>query len=164
MKQKQKATLIRLLYSDTTPAGFAYGLYKHSRSAGLIEDEAGRIFNSRLLDDLGLLNKVWDGRSLTVDRRSGSFFVDDPRATVSWMVQPHIFGKYMESKGDEARGIGFLARCLVSYPVSTQGSRFELNKPMENEKIDAFRRRIRDLLQGQVDLLMPKVRHDEVQE
>lgn len=164
MKRKNIRPSIRMLYSDTTPAGFAHGLYKNSSSAGLIEDEAGRIFNSRLLDDLGLLNKVWDGRSLTVDRRSGSFFVAAPRATISWMVQPQIFNKYMENKGDEARGIGFLARCLVSYPVSTQGSRFELNKPVESEKIDAFRRRIRDLLQGQVALLMPKVRHDEVQE
>ncbi len=138
-------------------------VYKHSRSAGLIEDEAGRIFNSRLLDDLGLLNKVWDGRNVTVDRRSESFFVAGPRATISWMVQPHIFNKYMERKGDAARGIGFFARCLVSYPQSNQGWRFELNNSVEGKKIDAFRCRVLTLLHGQIDLLMPTKSHDETE-
>lgn len=152
---------IRLLYSDATPAGFLYNLYINSKSAGLIEDEAGRIFNSRIVDDLGLLNKVWDARSVTVDRRSGSFCVREPRATISWMVQPAIFSKYMDRKGESARGIGFLARCLVSYPQSTQGTRFLMNGIMDVEKIDAFRCRIRTLLEDQLELLTPEVQSDE---
>lgn len=155
---------IRLLYSDATPAGFLYNLYINSRSAGFIEDEAGRIFNSSIVDDLGLLNKLWDARSITVDRRSGSFCVREPRATISWMVQPAIFSKYMDRKGECARGIGFLARSLVSYPQSTQGTRFLMNGIMDVEKIDAFQSRVRTLLEEQLELLTPEVHSNEKQD
>ena len=45
----------KLLYSDVTPAAFLYGLHQNTKSAGIFDDEAGRIFNGPLVDDLGLL-------------------------------------------------------------------------------------------------------------
>ena len=62
----------------------------------------------------------------------------------------------MERKGDDARGIGFLARCLVSYPPSTQGTRFLRSLPENLDAIQSFKERIRELLEGQIELLRPE--------
>ena len=153
MKERRIVGEIRLLYSDTTPAAFLVGLHDNSRSAGLWEDEAGRIFNTRLVEDLGLLNKLWNGSDITVDRKHESFRIRAPRCTISWMVQPSIFRRFMERKGEDARGIGFLARCLVSYPPSTQGTRFLRSMPENLDAIQKFGDRIIELLNGQTDLL-----------
>ncbi len=147
---------IRLLYSDTTPVAFLAGLHANSRSAGLCEDEAARMFNGRLIDDLGLLNKLWNGSDIRFDRKKESFRVRSPRCTISWMVQPVVFRRFMERKGDDARGIGFLARCLVSYPPSTQGTRFLRSLPENLDAIQSFKERIRELLEGQIELLRPE--------
>jgi hypothetical protein len=154
---------IRLLYSDVTPQAYLFGLWLNSRSAGLVEDEAGRIFSSRLVDDLGLLNKLWDGRDVTVDRRTGSFKLRAPRTTINWMVQPEVFRQFMERKGENARGVGFLARCLVCYPQTTQGTRLLRQHINAGDKIAQFRLRILELLNDQVDLLTPEVRNVEQQ-
>lgn len=156
MKARKITGEIRLLYSDTNPAAFLAGLRDNSRSAGLCEDEAARMFNSRLVDDLGLLNKLWNGSDITVDRKRESFRIRAPRCTISWMVQPTVFKKFMERKGEDARGIGFLARCLVSYPTSTQGTRFLRCLPDDLDAIQKFGDRILELLNDQIDLLRPE--------
>ena len=156
MKERRITGEIRLLYSDTTPAAFLLGLHENSRSAGLWEDEAGRIFNTRLVEDLGLLNKLWNGNDITIDRKHESFRIRAPRCTISWMVQPSIFRRFMERKGEDARGIGFLARCLVSYPSSTQGTRFLRSIPENLDAIQSFKERIRELLEDQIELLRPE--------
>jgi hypothetical protein len=107
----------RYIYDDITPADFLFKLHSNTPSAGIISDEVGRIFSSRLVDDLGLLNLAWDGGEVRVDRRtSESFVVKDVRVSLSWLVQEAVFKKFLDSKGDEARGIGFLSRCLISRP------------------------------------------------
>ena len=137
----------KLIYNDVTPAAFIYGLHANSKSAGIFDDEAGRIFSSSLVDDLGLLNKGWSGSDIHVDRRTSECFtVKDARVTISWMVQEPVFLKYLERKGDQARGIGFLARCLVSRPESTQGSRFISGTPITFKSLPIFHRRISELL------------------
>lgn len=151
ISERKIAAKIRILYADITPAAFVAALNNNSRSAGLCEDEAGRIFNSRLVDDLALLNKCWNGSDVTVDRKHESLRIRSPRCTVSWMVQPAIFGKFMERKGDDARGVGFLARCLVSYPISTQGTRFIRSRPENLEAIEKFNERVLLLLNDQMD-------------
>ena len=93
MKRRQNSGRIRLVYSDTTPAAFLAGLHHNSRSASLHEDEAGRIIESRLGEDLGLLSKLWNGSDITVDRKHESFKLHAPRCTISWMIQPAVFKK-----------------------------------------------------------------------
>lgn len=156
-QEQTQSGKLRLLYSDTTPIAFLHGINQNSRSAGLCEDEAGRIFNSRLVDDLGLLNKLWNGSDVTVDRRYESFSVRSPRCTIAWLVQPAVFTKFMERRGDDARGIGFLARCLVSYPVSTQGTRFLRGLPQDLTAIRSFSDRVFALLHDQTDRLQPQL-------
>jgi hypothetical protein len=71
------------------------------------------------------------------------------------MVQPNIFEKYMNRRGDDARGIGFLARCHVCYPESTQGSRFIKPRPEELVYVKSFKQRCLELLNEQVDRFIP---------
>lgn len=154
---------LRLLYSDVTPQAFLYGLHRNGRSAGLIDDEAGRILSGPMVDDLGLLNKVWNGGDISVDRRSGSFEVLSPRATISWLVQPAIFKKFMDRKGDEARGIGFLARTLTCFPPTTQGTRFIGCEAPSSEKITRFQARITELLTQQQTALIDQNDPEEIE-
>lgn len=115
----------RFIYSDTTPIGFVQCLSRNSPNALLIEDEAGRVFSSDLIGDLALLNKGWDGATIYVDRAKTSFRVINPRVGISWMIQPRVFKDFLDKKGDQAKRIGFFARCLVAHPQSTQGNRFK---------------------------------------
>lgn len=158
MTERKITGKIRLLYADATPAAFLAGLHNNSRSAGLSEDEAARMFIGRLVDDLGLLNKIWNGSDITFDRKYESFRIRAPRCTISWMVQPVVFKRFMERKGEDARGIGFLARCLVCYPLSTQGTRFLRSLPENLDAIQQFSDRIFELLNDQIALLRPEQR------
>ncbi len=70
----------RLLYADATPEALAYGLAKQWPSGGVVSAEAGIVFGSHgmgkdsVMRNLGLLNQLWDGASLTIDRRSTESF------------------------------------------------------------------------------------------
>lgn len=157
---------ITLLYADTTPAAFVAGLAENSRSAGLCEDEAGRIFEGRLVNDLGLLTKAWNGSDIVVDRRHGRFKIRDPRCTISWMVQPQVFQAFMQRKGENARGIGFLSRCLVCYPISKMGFRPSQNNTAPLDSIAWFNSRTLELLKSQVNQLCAdsqKAKSDSIQ-
>lgn len=79
----------RLLYVDATPEALAYGLAKQWPSGGVVSAEAGIVFGSHgmgkdsVMRNLGLLNQLWDGKSLTIDRRTTeSFTVRGARGAV----------------------------------------------------------------------------------
>jgi len=120
----------RLLYADATPEALAYGLAKQWPSGGVVSAEAGIVFGSHgmgkdsVMRNLGLLNQLWDGKSLTIDRRSTeSFTVRGARLTVALQVQEPTLREFFTRSGALARGTGFLARFLVAWPESTQGMR-----------------------------------------
>ena len=120
----------RLIYTDATPEALAYGLAKQWPSGGVISAEAGVVFGSHgmgkdsVMRNLGLLNHLWDGASLTIDRRSTeSFTVRGARLTMALQVQETTLRSFLDKSGDLARGSGFLARFLVAWPESTQGFR-----------------------------------------
>jgi putative DNA primase/helicase len=120
----------RLLYADATPEALAYGLAKQWPSGGVVSAEAGIVFgshgmgNDSVMRNLGLLNQLWDGRTLTIDRRSTeSFSVRGARLTMALQVQEPTLREFLNRSGALARGTGFLARFLVAWPKSTQGMR-----------------------------------------
>ena len=144
---------LKMLYTDMTPEGLLKGLHLKHRHAGLIAAEGGIVFNSRAMQNLGLLNDLWDGRDVPVDRASSeSFTVRDARLTISVMVQPDIIRKYLSKKGPEFSGSGFRARALWSQPESTQGTRFIVNPNPSMEHLDRFGDRLwRILLESMPD-------------
>ncbi|MDA3876917.1 MAG: YfjI family protein, partial [Halothiobacillus sp.] len=148
LQEPQRPKCPKLIYNDVTPAALKFGLSESWPSAGIISDEAGSVFNGLALSEPGLFNSLWGGSDITVDRRSsGSFTVRDPRLTISLMLQPGIFGQYMGRKGKEFRDIGFLARFLVAYPISTQGTRLNNHRePPSWDNLERFQGRLTQIL------------------
>ncbi len=50
--------------------------------------------------------------------------IENAKITLSLMVQPGLFDRYMERKGSVARDRIVVARCLISKPATTPGKRF----------------------------------------
>ena len=145
--------IARLLYADATPEALAYGLAKQWPSGGVVSAEAGIVFGSHgmgkdsVMRNLGLLNQLWDGASLTIDRRSSeSFTVRGARLTVALQVQEPTLREFLTRSGGLARGTGFLARFLLAWPESTQGQRPFTEAPSNWPHLAAFNRRIAEIL------------------
>ena len=143
----------RLLYTDATPEALAFGLAKQWPSGAVVSAEAGIVFGSHgmskdsVMRNLGLLNQLWDGTSLTVDRRSTeSFTVRGARLTMALQVQEPTLHEFFERTGALARGTGFLARFLVACPESTQGQRHFADGPANWPHLAEFHRRITAIL------------------
>ena len=63
-----------------------------NRSFALVSSEGGIIFDGRAMSKLGILNSLWDGGSLFIDRKSSpGIILKDPRLTVSVMIQPDVY-------------------------------------------------------------------------
>lgn len=90
----------------------------------LSSNDGGSIFQGPALRDIPLLNKAWDGSPITINRVSREAIkINEYRLTIAVATQPSSFSKFMKENGDKARGSGFLARALLTYPQSTQGTR-----------------------------------------
>jgi putative DNA primase/helicase len=155
LQSEEPATLRvpKLLLGDETPENLAYTLAKNWPSAGVMSSEAGVVFGSHGMNqenamrNLGLLNTLWDGGSHSVGRRtSESFTVRGARLTMGLMVQEQTLRDYLAKVGPLARGSGFLARFMVAWPRSTQGTRFFEEAPQDWPHLAAFNRRIGDIL------------------
>lgn len=120
-----KPLVMRMLFDDVSPTAIISSLHDQWPSAGILSDEAGKLFNSKTFDNIGLYNKLWDGDSISLDRHrtTDSYTVTNGRLTVSLMSQQQTFRDFLEKQGNLARDNGFLARCLTCWPHSTQGYR-----------------------------------------
>ncbi|MGJ0485120.1 MAG: YfjI family protein [Methylomicrobium sp.] len=143
----------RLILGDETPENLAYTLAKNWPSAGVVSSEAGVVFGAHgmgkdsVMRNLGLLNVMWDGGSLSIGRRtSESFTVKGARLTVALQIQEATLRAFFDKSGGLARGTGFLARFLVAWPESTQGYRPFTDPPDTWPRLAAFNRRITEIL------------------
>lgn len=144
----------RLLYSDATPEALTWGLAKEWPSGGVLSSEAGVVFGSHgmggdsIMRNLSTLNLLWDGAEQRFDRRKAdsSFMVKGARLTVALQVQEATLRAFFDKSGVLARGSGFLARFLVSWPESTQGRRMFEEPPATWPALDAYRARLASIL------------------
>ncbi len=157
---KPKPPIIpRLLYTDATPEALAYELAKQWPSGGVVSAEAGIVFGGHgmgkdsVMRNLGLLNILWDGGHLNIDRRtSESFTVGNARLTMALQVQEATLRSFFDRSGDLARGSGFLARFLIAWPESTQGHRSFTEAPADWPALAAFNQRIKEILTHTVSI------------
>ncbi len=143
----------RLIYADATPEALAYGLAHYWPSGGVVSAEGGLVFGSHgmgkdsIMRNLAMLNQLWDGNHLTIDRRTTeSFTVKGVRLTMALQVQEPTLCEFFTRSGALARGTGFLARFLVAWPESTQGFRPFTEAPANWPHLAAFNRRITEIL------------------
>lgn len=145
----------KLLRGDETPEHLAWTLAKHWPAAGVVSSEAGVIFGAHgmgkdsVMRNLGLLNVLWDGGTLSIGRKtSESFDVQGARLTLGLQIQEATLRAFHEQSGALARGSGFMARFLISWPESTQGKRPFKEAPTNWPGLTAFSHRLRALLKA----------------
>ena len=153
-QQAEPPRIPRLIYADATPEALAYGLAHYWPSGGVVSAEGGLVFGSHgmgkesIMRNLAMLNQLWDGNHLTIDRRTTeSFTVKGVRLTMALQVQEPTLREFFTRSGALARGTGFLARFLVAWPESTQGYRAFTEAPANWPHLAAFNRRIADILE-----------------
>ncbi|MBO0615286.1 YfjI family protein [Thiothrix fructosivorans] len=150
-----------MVFEDSTPESIAFDLAHKWASAGILSDEAGVVFGGHgmkadnITKNLAVLNKLWEGGSLSIKRRGdgGSFNVRNVRLSAGLAVQPSIIQNFYETNGDIARGSGFAARFLLAYPESTQGGRFltldEITTQHPKKSLNLFYAKLHDVLERQ---------------
>lgn len=142
----------RRIMNDTTPAALKDHLSGERRSVGIMSDEGGIIFGGSALSELPLINKLWDGTTISVDRKNKpGIQISEARTTISVQIQSAIFDGFEKVKGNIARHSGYFARCLICQPESTQGRRQISNPVVSKEYLPIFNKRIKELILDDVD-------------
>ncbi|WP_263068387.1 YfjI family protein [Enterobacter huaxiensis] len=137
----------KLTFNDTTTAAIKEYLCGDWRSIGILSDEAGTIFNGYALNELPFVNKMWDGATYSVERKNApERLIKNARLTLSLQVQPVVINRYIERKGDVAKGIGFFARTLINRPFSTQGYRQITNPVVSSEHLPLLHERLMEIV------------------
>jgi putative DNA primase/helicase len=152
-KEPRAPKVPRLIYVDATPEALTFSLAKQWPSGGVISSEAGSVFGGHgmsgdsVMRNLSVLNQLWDGATLSTERRtSESFDVRGARLTMALQVQEATLRAFFESTKGLARGIGFMARFLVSWPQSTQGTRNFTEAPTNWPALATFNNRLTAIL------------------
>jgi putative DNA primase/helicase len=158
-KSPEEPRVPRLIYADVTPEQLKWDLAKVWPSAGVVTSEGGSVLGAHgmgqesIMRNLATYNQLWDGADLPTDRRSTeSFTVRGARLTIAIQVQEVPLRVFLNASGELARGIGFLSRCLLAWPESTQGSRAFTDAPPAWPQLEAFNGRLAAILNQDVDL------------
>jgi Protein of unknown function (DUF3987) len=138
--QPQPDKLTKIIYQDATIPALIDGLHHNNASAALMSSEAGSILGGNATADLPLLNQLWDGEPISFKRKrpQTDIYLTNARLTVSLMTQYGPFRKFVNARQGNALEVGFLARCLFSYPVSRQGYRFNTLHPQDAHYYDSI--------------------------
>jgi len=143
----------RLIYGDVTPEALKHNMIEVWPSVGVISSEGGVVFGAHgmkkdsIMSNLATYNQGWDGKSIPTDRRTTtSLGTQEVRLTMAIQVQEATLKDFTSRLGTLARGTGYFARVLFSWPESTQGSRFFTEPPETWPYLDKFNKRITDIL------------------
>lgn len=149
---KKVQAQLRIIQDSTTDALVQF-LAEMGGSAGLLSDEGGMIFKSRISSNLAPLNSIWSGDGYKTDRLDSSrsyALSQNVRLTTLIMVQPKTFQAFLSDKGELSRDNGYLARALICQPPSRQGIRFISNNQSQMPMfgLQMFHYRIREVLES----------------
>ena len=153
-------SLKQLIVSDITTQAMLEVL-SQSPSIGLFSDEGSKILEGFALQFPAHYNSLWSGDEVQFNRKtSGSFVLTDASLSVLVMVQVKAYLRFMQKKGEAMDDLGVLARTLIAWPLSTQGTQqYKGYQFYENyvrgAGLSAFNRRISQLL-NDMDLDNPR--------
>ena len=158
-KKPEAPRVPRLIYGDATPESLKWNLAKSWPSGGVVSSEAGLVFGSHgmgsdsVMRNLSTLNLLWDGQAIQTERRTSECFtVRGARLTIGLQTQEATLLSFFGKSGELARGCGFLARFLVAWPESTQGTRAFTEAPAAWPKLGALNSRIGEILEQEVSI------------
>ena len=147
-----------LYFEDATQEALAVHLANGWPSSALWSDEAGIVLGSHSMQSnptrfVAVLNRLWEGKTFSTHRKtSQNFTIQNRRLTVNLMMQPMLLKQLSAQALGIHRQSGFLARCLVAYPGSAMGERFYQEPPEDNNKNEAFNKRLTDCLEQTEEL------------
>jgi len=147
-----------IYFEDSTQEALAHDLALGWPSASLWSDEAAIVLGSHSMQSnptrfVALLNRTWDGKALSVQRKTqDNFILENRRLTINLMMQPLLLQKLASQAQGICRQSGFLARCLIAYPPSTMGNRFYREPPKTIDGLDVYEKHITDCLNYSQDL------------
>lgn len=138
----------RIMRQNATLRAIMEAFEGDGETAAFMGDEGEIIIKGGALNQIGILNKMWDGSPLlTLDRSEHvSVIVRNPRVTVSYMVQSAVLEDLLERRGNIMRGSGHWARYLVGWPASTQGTRYTYHLKQTWHHLPRFHERVTELL------------------
>ncbi|MDH5637728.1 MAG: DUF3987 domain-containing protein, partial [Nitrospinota bacterium] len=159
-RTKPKAPIIpRLLHNNATTEALIRNLAKGWPSGGMITSEAGTVFGGHSMKAEGIkanlaqLNLLWDGAPVSSERiTTDEYSAYGIRFTVCLAVQPAVLQNFHDDNAELARGSGFWARFLLSWPESTQGIRFYVEPPIDTPALSNFNKRIADIVAAELPL------------
>jgi hypothetical protein len=121
-------------------------------SLGLFSDEGGQFLGGHAMNSdnrqktLAALNSLWQGDAIRRTRAGdGHMSLYGRRLALHLMAQPAVAQGFMADP--LADGSGFLARCLISEPQSTIGTRRHANARHDPAALAAFGARLREILE-----------------
>ncbi len=149
----EKPKIPKLLIGDATCEALTYRLSQNWPVGGVLSSEAGIVLGGHamgkdsVMRNLATLNTLWDGQALSVERRtSESYAIRSARLSLGLAVQPETVRQFIDGTGGLARGSGFLARFLVTWPESTQGKRKFREPPEHWPALSKFQQQLSNLL------------------
>ncbi len=157
--------LPELYFEDVTQEGLIHTLSRGWPSSSLWSDEGGIILSGNGMQAnttkfLTTLSRLWDGNPFLAHRKtSSSIVMEHRRFTVSIMLQPLLLKQLLKRQDGIARQSGFLARTLITEPISTMGTRYYQTPPESVDGLNAFHQRIIECL-NQTLVLDKKGCHD----
>jgi len=151
-KEPVKPRLNRLIRQDISHVSVCKALEGDGKSIALMTDEGQILLESNVMRHIGVLNKIWDGtRLLTYDRADDTIIVQNPRTTISIMVQPHVLNKFLAKHGALAHGSGHWARYLIARSPSIQGFRPPILSDRTHVDLVPFHARVAELLRDYLE-------------
>lgn len=151
-KEPVKPRLNRLIRQDISHVAVCKALEGNGRQIALMTDEGQILLNSNVMRHIGVLNKIWDGtRLLTYDRADDTVIVQNPRATISIMVQPEVLNKFLAKHGTLTHGSGHWARYLIARSPSIQGFRPPTLSDLPRIDLVPFHARVAELLHAYLE-------------
>jgi len=146
--QPKMPVIPQFILTDATEAALHKSLNVWP-SIGFICNDASKILNGRSGEYLSTLNLAWDGQPLKINRKTtDSYYIDGARITLSLMIQPKSFQRFISNRGALARDNGFFSRMLICFPPSTQGYRenWHIDVP-EFTNVHKVQQRIKELME-----------------
>ena len=157
--EPERPRVPHLLLGDATPEGLSISLTREWPSGGIFSSEGGVILGSHgmgsdsLMRNLGILNVLWDGGTHQMTRRtSDRIEIRGVRLTMALQTQEQTLKEFFSKTSGLARGMGFFARFLVTFPESTQGTRLFSEAPTAWPNLNKFRRRLDELLNTPLEM------------
>jgi hypothetical protein len=136
----------KFLYEDVTGPGLWKSMKQCVRSAAVVSSEASAALGKWLQQDLCNFNSANDGEVIDIARSGDGTFEIPAILTFLLMLQPELFDKFLDKKGDDLRDLGIFARFLVCRPASLAGQRFDDGAEQSTQFLRTFQQRGRELL------------------